>query len=163
MKPKILTKLQRILLRLYYKNKNYINKNSQISIERLIMFRSIYNKFLCATLFEKLLLVVGITISIFGFKLINKVYFNDPGLTWPFLTAVFLAGAFAFATHCAEGGQSDIDDCESDSAPTVFAADVHAIDPGRLIKDGQAPGDRLWREPRGIRLIRYFRERPVLF
>lgn len=43
-----------------------------------------------STLFEKLLLTVGIAISIIGFWLINSLYNQNAVLSWQFLTAIFL-------------------------------------------------------------------------
>ena len=54
------------------------------------MFKFAYKRFEAATLFEKLLLVVGIAIGIIGFWVINQVYFKQPGLSWQFLTSIFL-------------------------------------------------------------------------
>lgn len=54
------------------------------------MFKFVYKRFQAATLFEKMLLVTGIFVGIIGFWFINKVYYNQPGLTWQFLTSVFL-------------------------------------------------------------------------
>jgi len=54
------------------------------------MFRFIARRFVTATVFEKLLLITGIAIGIFGFWLINKVYYNDQILSWNFVIAVFL-------------------------------------------------------------------------
>ncbi|MBS3131928.1 dimethyl sulfoxide reductase anchor subunit [Candidatus Woesearchaeota archaeon] len=54
------------------------------------MFRNIARKFQRATIFEKLLLIVGILVGIFGFWFINRVYLNEPVVSWQFLIAVFL-------------------------------------------------------------------------
>lgn len=54
------------------------------------MFNLVYKRFKASSVFEKLLLVVGISIGIIGFWLINSVYYNQPGLTWEVLTAIFL-------------------------------------------------------------------------
>lgn len=54
------------------------------------MFQFVYKRFRIATVFEKLLLLTGIFIGILGFWLINRNYYNQPGLSWQFLTAVFL-------------------------------------------------------------------------
>ncbi|MBL7055727.1 hypothetical protein ISS07_02320 [Candidatus Woesearchaeota archaeon] len=42
------------------------------------------------TLFEKLLLVVGIAVGLVGFWLIKATQNQQTGLTWEFLTAIFL-------------------------------------------------------------------------
>ena len=54
------------------------------------MFKAVYKKFKQATLFEKLLLIVGIFIGVSGFGLINKTYYAEPGVNWQFITSVFL-------------------------------------------------------------------------
>ena len=53
------------------------------------MFNLVYKKFREANLFQKLLLVVGIFIGLVGFWFINKIYINEPTLSWPFVTAIF--------------------------------------------------------------------------
>jgi surface polysaccharide O-acyltransferase-like enzyme len=57
---------------------------------RIMMFKSVYTNYRKATLFEKLLLVVGVFIGIVGFWLINTIFFAEPGLSWQFITSVFL-------------------------------------------------------------------------
>jgi len=42
------------------------------------------------TLFEKLLLIVGISVGFVGFWLINSTYKNESGMSWDFISAVFL-------------------------------------------------------------------------
>ena len=54
------------------------------------MFKSVYKKFIRSNLFQKLLLFIGISIGIIGFWFINEIYINDPIVSWPFLTVVFL-------------------------------------------------------------------------
>ena len=54
------------------------------------MFDLVYKRFKASSVFEKLLLVVGMAVGIIGFWLINSVYYNQPGLTWEVLTAIFL-------------------------------------------------------------------------
>ncbi len=54
------------------------------------MFQFVYKRFKAATVFEKLLLLTGILVGVFGFWFINRIYYNQPGLTWQFLTSVFL-------------------------------------------------------------------------
>ena len=54
------------------------------------MFKFVYKRFRVATVFEKLLLLTGIAVGIVGFWFINKVYYDQPGLSWQFLTSVFL-------------------------------------------------------------------------
>ena len=43
-----------------------------------------------STLFEKLLLIIGIAIGIIGFWLINSVYSQNQVLSWQLVTAIFL-------------------------------------------------------------------------
>jgi len=54
------------------------------------MGNSTYNGLRRSTLFEKLLLIIGISIGIIGFWLINSLYKQDMLITWQFLTSVFL-------------------------------------------------------------------------
>ena len=43
-----------------------------------------------STLFEKLLLIIGIAIGIIGFWLINSVYSQNPVVSWQLITTIFL-------------------------------------------------------------------------
>ena len=43
-----------------------------------------------STLFEKLLLIIGIAIGIIGFWLINSIYSQNPVVSWQLITATFL-------------------------------------------------------------------------
>jgi len=54
------------------------------------MFKSVYGKYRSSTLFEKLLLIIGIAIGIVGFWLINSIFLKEPTITWSFITSVFL-------------------------------------------------------------------------
>lgn len=54
------------------------------------MFKAVYKKFQQSTLFEKLLLMIGIFVGILGFWLINATFLNEPSISWSFITAVFL-------------------------------------------------------------------------
>ncbi|MBW2976844.1 hypothetical protein KY347_05350 [Candidatus Woesearchaeota archaeon] len=54
------------------------------------MFKFVCKRFQVSTFFEKLLLLTGIIIGIIGFWFINRIYYNQPGLSWQFLTSVFL-------------------------------------------------------------------------
>jgi len=54
------------------------------------MFDLVYKRFKASNVFEKLLLIVGISVGVVGFWLINSVYYKQPGLTWEVLTAIFL-------------------------------------------------------------------------
>ena len=54
------------------------------------MFRFVFQKYRSSTLFEKLLLIVGIGVGVTGFWLINNTHYSEPGLSWQFITSVFL-------------------------------------------------------------------------
>jgi len=54
------------------------------------MFKEVYKRFQLATLFEKLLLLFGMSIGIVGFWLINRVFYEDPVISWQFIMAIFL-------------------------------------------------------------------------
>jgi len=54
------------------------------------MFKFISKEIRKSTLFEKLLLIVGIAIGIIGFWLINSVYSQNPVVSWQLVTAIFL-------------------------------------------------------------------------
>lgn len=54
------------------------------------MFKSAYGQLRKSTLFEKLLLLAAIAVGVIGFWLIKTTFLNEPGLTWQFITAVFL-------------------------------------------------------------------------
>jgi uncharacterized membrane protein YcjF (UPF0283 family) len=54
------------------------------------MFSLFGQKFRKSTVFEKLLLIVGIVVGIVGFKLLNAAYAQNPGLSWHALIALFL-------------------------------------------------------------------------
>ena len=70
------------------------------------MFKAVYKKFQQATLFEKLLLVVGIFIGIAGFWLINKTYSIEPGVNWQFITSVFLWLLLIFVVILTDSNES---------------------------------------------------------
>jgi hypothetical protein len=54
------------------------------------MFKLVFKRFQNSTIFEKLLLIVGISISIIGFWLINTTFYTEPIINWSFVSAVFL-------------------------------------------------------------------------
>jgi len=54
-----------------------------------MMFRFVWDKFKKTTMFEKMLLVVGLAISVLGFYWINNMYMREPKVTWPLLQAAF--------------------------------------------------------------------------
>lgn len=70
------------------------------------MFKAVYKKFVQATLFEKLLLVVGIFIGISGFWLINKTYSITPGVNWQFITSIFLWLLLIFVVILTDSNES---------------------------------------------------------
>ena len=70
------------------------------------MFDLVYKRYQSSTLFEKLLLFVGIAVGIIGFWLINNVYYSQPGLTWEFLTAVFLWLLLIFVVILTDSNES---------------------------------------------------------
>lgn len=53
------------------------------------MFKFFLDKFRKTTFFEKLLLLVGLAISVLGFYWINNMYMQEPRVTWPLLQAAF--------------------------------------------------------------------------
>lgn len=70
------------------------------------MFKLVYKKFQQATLFEKLLLLVGIFIGIAGFWLINATYSLEPGVNWAFITSVFLWLLLIFVVVLTDSNES---------------------------------------------------------
>ena len=54
------------------------------------MFRHVYHKFRESSMFEKLLLIVGVGIGVVGFNLINTLFIHEETLSWPFLMTLFL-------------------------------------------------------------------------
>lgn len=70
------------------------------------MFKAVYKKFIQATLFEKLLLIVGIFIGIAGFWLINTTYSIEPGINWQFITSVFLWLLLIFVVILTDSNES---------------------------------------------------------
>jgi hypothetical protein len=54
------------------------------------MANPIFKKYRTSTLFEKLLLFIGITLVVIGFWLLNNVFQGQPGLTPQFVTLIFL-------------------------------------------------------------------------
>jgi len=70
------------------------------------MFHAVYGKVQKSTLFEKLLLVVGISIGIVGFWLINTTLNHQPGVSWEFLIAVFLWFLLIFVVILTDSNES---------------------------------------------------------
>jgi len=54
------------------------------------MFIPFYKGYRKSTIFEKLLLIVGVSVGIIGFWLINKLYQQDLIISWQLLMSVFL-------------------------------------------------------------------------
>src|SRR3989338_5198798 len=70
------------------------------------MFKLVYQRFQKSTFFEKLLLVVGITVGIVGFWLINSVYYKEPSLSWAFITSIFLWLLLIFVVILTDSNES---------------------------------------------------------
>lgn len=70
------------------------------------MFKAVYKRFQEATLFEKLLLLVGILVGMLGFWLINTTFLNEPNITWPFITSVFLWLLLIFVVILTDSNES---------------------------------------------------------
>ncbi|MFH0868400.1 MAG: hypothetical protein V1831_03730 [Candidatus Woesearchaeota archaeon] len=71
-----------------------------------MMFKSVYKRFQTSTAFEKMLLVVGVAIGIIGFWFINTIYYDQPGLSWQFLTSVFLWLTLIFLVILTDSNES---------------------------------------------------------
>jgi len=70
------------------------------------MFKAVYKRLMEATLFEKLLLIVGILVGMLGFWLINTTFLNEPNITWPFITSVFLWLLLIFVVILTDSNES---------------------------------------------------------
>lgn len=70
------------------------------------MFSFVWDRLKRATFFEKLLLVVGLAISIIGFYLINRLYVHDERLTWSLLQAAFLYLLLIFMVILTDSNES---------------------------------------------------------
>jgi hypothetical protein len=70
------------------------------------MFKSIYRKYRQSTLFEKLLLVMGIGVGIIGFWLINTTFIKAPIVTWQFISTVFLWLLLIFVVILTDSNES---------------------------------------------------------
>ncbi|MBS3102870.1 hypothetical protein J4458_05490 [Candidatus Woesearchaeota archaeon] len=70
------------------------------------MFTYVYQRFQRATFFEKLLLVVGISIGILGFWLINTAYYKEPTLSWQFIMSIFLWLLLIFVVILTDSNES---------------------------------------------------------
>jgi len=54
------------------------------------MFKRLYGECRASTLFEKLLLLVGIAIGVIGFWFINTIFSQNPIFSYEFLMVIFL-------------------------------------------------------------------------
>ena len=70
------------------------------------MFKYIYKKFKESTVFEKLLLVVGVMIGIAGFWIINNIFIKNPVVDWSFVTSVFLWLLLIFVVILTDSNES---------------------------------------------------------
>ena len=70
------------------------------------MFKYVYKRFRESTVFEKLLLVVGVMISIAGFWIINSVFLKTPIVDWSFVTSVFLWLLLIFVVILTDSNES---------------------------------------------------------
>ncbi len=70
------------------------------------MFKAVYKKLQQATLFEKLLLVMGTGVGIVGFWLINTTFAEDPVINWPFITTSFLWVLLIFVIILTDSNES---------------------------------------------------------
>ena len=70
------------------------------------MFNLVYQKFKKSTFFEKLLLVVGLSVGIMGFWLINSVYLKEPTLSWSFVMSIFLWFILIFIVILTDSNES---------------------------------------------------------
>ncbi len=70
------------------------------------MFKSLYKRFKAITFFERLLLVIGIAIGIFGFSIIKRIYEIDPVISWSFVMSIFLWFILFFFVILTDSGES---------------------------------------------------------
>ncbi|MFC1732289.1 hypothetical protein ACFL6I_18450 [candidate division KSB1 bacterium] len=70
------------------------------------MFRFVWEKFKRTSFFEKLLLIVGLAISIVGFYLINNMYLQEARLSWPLIQAAFLYLLLIFIVILTDSNES---------------------------------------------------------
>jgi|TARA_Y100000310_G_scaffold337371_1_gene424281 hypothetical protein len=70
------------------------------------MFKLVYHGFRKSTFFEKLLLVVGLSVGILGFWLINSVYLEEPGISWQFIMSIFLWMLLIFIVILTDSNES---------------------------------------------------------
>lgn len=71
-----------------------------------MLFKYIWDKFKKTSFFEKLLLFVGLAISIAGFYLINNVYLKEQMVTWSLLQAAFLYLMLIFLVILTDSNES---------------------------------------------------------
>ncbi|MFO8016329.1 MAG: hypothetical protein R6U32_04440 [Candidatus Woesearchaeota archaeon] len=70
------------------------------------MFKFVWDKFSKTTLFEKMLLFVGLAISILGFYLINNMYLQEARVTWSLIQAAFLYLLLIFIVILTDSNES---------------------------------------------------------
>src|SRR3989338_1888185 len=70
------------------------------------MFKLIYKRFQSSTFFERLLLIIGIAIGVVGFWMINRIYYQNPILSWNFLMTTFLWFLLIFVVILTDSNES---------------------------------------------------------
>lgn len=70
------------------------------------MFRFVWQRFKNTTFFEKMLLIVGIAISIAGFYMINNMYIMDSKVSWALIQAAFLYLLLIFTVILTDSSES---------------------------------------------------------
>ena len=70
------------------------------------MFGYVFDKFRKTTFFEKLLLIVGLAISVLGFYLINNMYLKESIVSWPLIQAAFLYLLLIFIVILTDSNES---------------------------------------------------------
>lgn len=70
------------------------------------MFKYVMDKFRRTTFFEKLLLLVGLAISVLGFYLINNMYLKESTVSWALIQAAFLYLLLIFIVILTDSNES---------------------------------------------------------
>lgn len=70
------------------------------------MFSFVWDKFKKTTFFEKMLLIVGLAISILGFYIINDMYLKEPSISWSLIQAAFLYLLLIFIVILTDSNES---------------------------------------------------------
>lgn len=70
------------------------------------MFKFVWEKFKSTSFFEKLLLIVGLAISVLGFYWINNMYMQESRVTWSLLQAAFLYLMLIFLVILTDSNES---------------------------------------------------------